>query len=114
GVTPARSDSQPLIQLADLFAGLAVFSRAAYDPYERWLCFPDHDLDARRRAIPRGAHGSHAYRFALLDDFDTACVRRRPGISLRTRRGLYTWRAAAPIQFRFLAQRAEHEVRRLD
>jgi hypothetical protein len=113
-VSPARSETQPLIQLADLLAGLAVFSRAAYDAYERWLCLPNRDLDARSTAMPGGAHGSSAYRFALLDDFYTACVRRLPGISLRTRRGLYTWRASAPIQFRFLAPRAVWEAERLD
>jgi hypothetical protein len=103
-IAPARSLTQPLIQLTDLCAGLAIFSRAAYDAYERWLCASER---AARGAITEGARGSYAYRFALLDDFYTACVRRLPGISLQTRRGLYTWRADAPIQFRFLAQGAE-------
>jgi hypothetical protein len=101
-ITPARSQMQPMIQLADLFAGLAIFSRAAYDAYERWLCIPD--WFARAATTAGAAHGSSAYRFALLDGFYAACVRRLPGISLQTHRGLYTWRATAPIQFRFLAQ----------
>jgi hypothetical protein len=103
-ITPARSETQPLIQLADLFAGLAVFSRAAYDAYERWLCVPHRDPTARVNATARHAPASQAYRFALLDDFYATCVRRLPGISLQTRRGLYTWRADAPVQFRFLTQ----------
>jgi hypothetical protein len=100
-ITPERSETQPLIQLADLFTGLAVYSRAAYEACERWLSFPDHDLDALLGATPRHARGSSAYRLALLDDFYTTCVRRLPGISLQTRRGLYTYRADAAIQFRF-------------
>jgi hypothetical protein len=99
-ITPARSEAHPMIQLADLFTGLAVFSRAAYDAYERWQCARD---GANSVAIP----GSQAYRFVLLDDFYTTCVRRLPGISLQTHRGLYTWRADAPIQFRFLSHRVE-------
>jgi hypothetical protein len=99
-IIPARSEAHPLIQLADLFIGLAAFSRTAYDAYERWQCALD---GANPVAIP----GSQAYRFALLDDFYTTCVRRLPGISLQTRRGLYTWRADAPIQFRFLSHRVE-------
>jgi hypothetical protein len=100
-ITPERSETQPLIQLADLFTGLAVYSRAAYDAYERWLSFPDHEADALGVAAPRHARGSSAYRLALLDDFYTLCVCRAAGISLRTRRGLYTYRADAPIRFRF-------------
>jgi hypothetical protein len=109
-ITPARSEASPLIQLADLFTGLAVFSRAAYDAYERWLCVRgrDQDQDAHLTTTPEGAHGSRAYRFSLLDDFYTTCVRRLPGISLQTHRGLYTWRADAPVQFRFQA----HQVAR--
>ena len=100
-IMPARSEPQPLIQLADVFAGLAVFSRAAYDDYERWLCVRGGDQDAHATTTSEGVYGSQAYRFVLLDEFYTACVRRLPGISLQTHRGLYTWRAGAPIQFRF-------------
>jgi len=77
------------------------FSRAAYDAYERWLCVRGRGQDAPATTTPAGVYGSQAYRFVLLDEFYTACVRRLPGISLQTRRGLYTWRAGAPIQFRF-------------
>jgi hypothetical protein len=98
-ITTAHSETEPLIQLADLFAGLAVFSRAAYDAYERWLCVPDRDTGAG--ATTETLAGSQAHRFALLGYFSTTCVRRLPGLSLQTRRGLYTWRAGAPIQFRF-------------
>jgi len=108
-ITPARSEASPLIQLADLFTGLAVFSRAAYDPYEGWLCaVRDTHANMLSGATPR----SHAYRFVLLDDFYTACVRRLPGISLQTRRGLYTWRADAPLQFRFQAHLGERHGER--
>ncbi|HEY7093420.1 MAG TPA: hypothetical protein VH393_09590 [Ktedonobacterales bacterium] len=100
-IVPARSEPQPLIQLADVFAGLAVFSRAAYGAYERWLCVRSGDQDAHITTASEGMYGSQAYRFVLLDEFYTACVRRLPGISLQTRRGLYTWRVDAPIQFRF-------------
>jgi hypothetical protein len=100
-IMPARSEPQPLIQLADVFAGLAVFSRTAYDAYERWLCVRSGDQAAHITTALEGANGSQAYRFVLLDVFSTACVRLLPGVSLQTHRGLYTWRADAPIQFRF-------------
>ena len=106
-ISPARSEASPLIQLADLFTGLAVFSRAAYDAYEHWLGVRGRDQDAHLTTTPEGAHGSQMYRFVLLDDFYTTCVRRLPGISLQTHRGLYTWRADAPVQFRFQANLGE-------
>ena len=36
-ITPGNSREHPLLQLADLFAGLAVFSRDKYDGYQGWL-----------------------------------------------------------------------------
>jgi hypothetical protein len=105
-ILPARSGPQPLIQLADIFAGLAVFSRDAYDAYERWLCVRGRGQGAHATITAEGVYGSQAYRFVLLDEFYTACVRRLPGISLQTHRGLYTWRPDAPIQFRFHTSRA--------
>jgi hypothetical protein len=100
-IMPARSEPQPLIQLVDVFAGLAVFSRAAYDAYERWLCVRGRGQDTHATTTSEGVYGSQAYRFVLLDDFYSTCVRRLPGVSLQTRRGLYTWRADTPVQFRF-------------
>lgn len=35
-IKPENSKDEPFIQLADLFAGLAVYSRSKYDHFERW------------------------------------------------------------------------------
>jgi hypothetical protein len=103
-VTVCRSHEQPLIQLADLFAGLAVYSRDGYDLYERWLCDPpelrglslvppdENDPTARYSASDRA-------RCLLLDDFFTTCKFRHLGVSLRTRRGLFTGDPAKPLAF---------------
>ena len=91
-ITPSPSTAQPLIQLADLFAGLAVYSRDAYATYETWLCYP-------RPALPPMFSASDQYRCRLLDDFFTACKYAHIGVSLRTNRGLRTYDAARPICF---------------
>jgi hypothetical protein len=100
-VEPARSHATPLVQVADLFVGLAVFSRASFDAYERWRSFPDDERNVAfgRFAMPAPLPASVRYRCALLDDFYTTCVRRLPGISLRTHGGLRTRATGAPIQF---------------
>ena len=36
-ITPSKSRGRPLLQLADLFAGLAVFSREKFNEYQVWL-----------------------------------------------------------------------------
>jgi len=102
GIVACHSHEQPLIQLADLFAGLAVYSRDSYDLYERWLCEPPH-LRSREAPDPT-AHGeeysaSDRVRCLLLDEFYTACTLRHLGISLRTRRGLYTSDPSRPVAF---------------
>jgi hypothetical protein len=103
GIVACRSHEQPLIQLADLFAGLAVYSRDSYDLYERWLCEPH----LRTREEPEPPANSEEYsasdrvRCLLLDEFYTACTLRHLGISLRTRRGLYTSDPSRPLAFRW-------------
>jgi hypothetical protein len=90
-VVPSRSGAEPLIQVADLFAGLAVYSRGAYDTYERWSCAPD---DARPVLS-----ASDRYRCRLLDDFFTLCKFCGLHVSLRTNRGLRTYDASRPLCF---------------
>jgi len=102
-IAPQRSHEAPLIQVADLFVGLGVFSRDAYDAYQGWRAFPDEERNvvAGRFEPPELLPASLRYRCALLDDFYVTCVRRLPGISLRTRGGLHTYATDAPIQFRW-------------
>ena len=100
---PRVSAEEPLIQLADLFAGLAVFSRAGYNTYEQWLCLPPHE---RLAVVPasialRAISASDRQRCLLLDTFFTLCKLRLPGISLRTQRGLRTYDPNRPIAFRW-------------
>ena len=99
-----RSHESPLIQVADLFVGLGVFSRDAYRAHERWHAFPDEERNVPTGRFPppiEPLSASLRYRLALLDEFYSACVRRLPGISLRTRGGLSTYLAGSPIQFRW-------------
>jgi hypothetical protein len=102
-IAPQRSHEEPLIQVADLFVGLGVFSRAAYDAYQRWRAFPDeeHNVVVGRFIWPEPQPASLRYRCALLEGFYATCVRRLPGISLRTCGGLHTHAPDAPIQFRW-------------
>jgi hypothetical protein len=98
-IAPRRSEAEPLIQVADLFAGLGAFSRGSYTSYEAWLCYPpaERASDQRHPHLPFSV--SDRIRCALLDDFFTASKFGYLGISLRTHRGLRTYTAARPIAF---------------
>lgn len=94
-IVPSRSQDHPLIQLADLFAGLAAYSRERYTTYDRWLSLP---RDARVATADLSA--ADRVRCRLLDDFFTVCKYHRLGVSLRTNWGLRTYDvAAAPLGF---------------
>jgi hypothetical protein len=111
GITALRSHEHPLIQLADLLAGLAVYSRDSYDLYERWLDnprdprgYPDRGRIAAgtgRGASSRRYSASDRVRCLLLDDFFTNCKLHQLGVGLRARRGLFTGDAGRGLVFRW-------------
>src|SRR5690242_5967005 len=100
-IEPRTSTGEPLIQLADLFAGLAVYSRSGYAVYDRWLCLPLADrLPSAAHALAGDAgrfSASDRERCALLDDFYTDCKLRGLRVSLRTHQGLRTYGPDHPI-----------------
>jgi hypothetical protein len=111
GITASRSHEHQLIQLADLLAGLAVYSRDSYDLYERWLDnprgphgYPDWGRIAAGTSLDAPSHrysASDRVRCLLLDDFFTSCKLRQLGVSLRARRGLFTGDARRGLVFRW-------------
>lgn len=90
-IRSVSSSDQPLLQLADLFAGMAVLSREQFDEYQKWLnqtrgqpkLLEDHDDTLR-------ASGSSKERFYILGYFDNACKSHKLGVSLNKKRGLWT------------------------
>jgi hypothetical protein len=99
-VEPRQSHLEPLIQLADLFAGLCIYSRLRFADYDAWVrqngdqipLFGQDDALTRLTSADRE-------RFPVLREFNKLCKQRRLGVSLNTRRGLYTPNPAQPINF---------------
>jgi len=102
-ITPCRSDAEPLIQVADLFAGLGVYSRSGYDTYERWLCLPAAERSGGGHLPGLALSASDRVRCHILDDFFTRCKLLGLSVSLRTHRGLRTYGMAAPLAFHWHA-----------
>ena len=103
-ILPRVSHNEPFVQLADLFAGLAVFSRDGYDDYERWLCSPGEDRDkpTGEQEPPTRLSSSLRQRCLILDEFYTDCKLRDMHVSLRTNRGLRTYDPQAPLAFEWV------------
>jgi len=95
-LTPRSSLVEPLIQLADLFAGLSAFSRQSYATYDRWLTL---SLMRTHAAAWSDLSSSERVRCRLLDDLFLECKLRDLGVSLRTHLGLRTYDAERPLCF---------------
>jgi hypothetical protein len=99
-IRPGSSQQHRLLQLADLFAGMTVFSRDQFDAYQAWLAAKSKQSrlfeDSEEIADPsRSARA----RFPVLRHFDECCKQRKLGVSLRTKRGLWTPKPENPLNF---------------
>ena len=96
--SPCVSHDEPIAQVADLFAGLAVFSWNKYDQYEAWV--RQNDLQMQMFPGPPVIMSrSEKERFPFLRYVDDQCKKNKMGISLRSFRGLKTINPNMPINF---------------
>ena len=103
-----QSHIEPCIQIADLVAGLAVFSKTHYDNYSQWLESLTPTLGLWETA-PLNISNREENRFQVLKDFDSSCKKRRIGVSLRSQRCLYTPNPINPINFWHYAPQHEND-----
>ena len=104
-IKPLKSCDQPLIQLADLFAGLVAYSRNNYFQYEQWICNGTYQqtlsesFSGCKSSKLIKLSGSDKERCKLLDYFNKKCKRKKLGVSIKTNRGLKTIDPKNPINF---------------
>jgi hypothetical protein len=99
-IRPVSSQQHRLLQLADLFAGMAVFSRNQFDAYQAWLAA--NSKQARLFEEPEESaepSRSSRERFLVLQHFDECCKQRKLGVSLKTKCGLWTPKPENPLNF---------------
>jgi hypothetical protein len=100
-IEPNDSKEEPLIQLADFFAGLAVYSRARYDHYDKWKnhgtrqskLFEDTPIS------PIMISKADQERCFILNYFNYNCKRKKLGVSLKTNKGLRSFDPTKPVNF---------------
>jgi hypothetical protein len=103
-IVPTVSATAPLIQVADLIAGLSAYSHESFGVYEDWcrcetdktqtsLAFPDEDVSAL--SFSR----TDRERCHVLQHLNQRCKLRRMGVSLATNRGLTTFPPGYGLRF---------------
>lgn len=99
-IEPVSSATEPLVQVADLLLGLAIYSRETYTKLDSWRKTNVQsallDLDETRAERLSGADRE---RCQLLHDFEYACKSLKLGVSLNSERRLRTPNPNNPINF---------------
>ena len=104
-VEPLDSAGEPLIQLADLFAGMARFMREEGQECVQWL---DSQRKREQPRLPQFECSddeideptkTRQNRFRLVGQLNELCKRLRLGVSLRGRKYLWTPNPCYPINF---------------
>ncbi len=93
-----KSHEEPCCQIADLFAGISIFSRIHFNLYEQWLESTELSLALFPQERPNITN-SQGERFEVLKHLDQGCKTRRLGVSLKTNRYLQTPDPKNPINF---------------
>ena len=97
-----QSDSfhVPLIQLADLFVGMGVYSRDCSDTYKAWL-----EENSVQMSLFESPYADYEFSSAdeercfVIHAMDHFCKKRKLGVSLKSRGYLFTYNPGNPINF---------------
>jgi hypothetical protein len=108
-IQQVESHHYSLCQVADLFAGIAAYSRNSIDRYSLWLKHQDQQMSMLLDDTPAfHPTNSESERFRVLKDFIRNCKDRRLGVSLMSSKGLQTYKPTNPINFWFY--RPQHDM----
>lgn len=103
-IEPKRSHDEPLIQISDLFAGIACFCRENGDECVKWLQSQKEKnqqllFDYEEPKTTEDPNKIKRNRFVLVGKLNERCKQYRLGVSLKTRKHLWTPEPSNPINF---------------
>lgn len=100
-VLSVRSQDHPLLQLADLFAGLAVFSKMNFGRFKKWLneSLGQIELFNEPKEINKLSHAEKERFEVLYYFYYELCKRSFLCVSLEEMQGLRTYNPEYPINF---------------
>jgi len=88
-ISPQKAESIPLIQVADLYAGLATYSRTHFQIYQDWIQL-HYSRTSTYSHSPVVTTNSERQRFMIMEQFWKLVRRRNLGITFEVTNGLET------------------------
>ncbi|MDZ7704044.1 MAG: hypothetical protein U5L04_06120 [Trueperaceae bacterium] len=105
-----HSHEQPITQVADLFAGLSVFSQTHYEDYQQYLASQNiGGLFDSLLAAPARLSNSVGVRCKVLENFYRMCRDKKMGVGLETKQRLYTRIPTNPLNFWLYEPQGEYD-----
>jgi hypothetical protein len=95
----------PLIQVADLFAGMATYSMEEYNKIEEWLFKKSGQIRLFHKDIPLSNRDDH--RCLLINDFKQLCKKNKFSVSLESSKGFRSYNPSDQINFWFYKPQTE-------
>lgn len=106
-IKESNTQENALIQIADIFAGLARTSYEDYDKYEKWLNQGQQSLFPDEKPDKIDISNKEKHRFKIYKFIDDDCKRKSWSVSLKTKKGFKTNDKVKPMNFWFY--RPQHE-----
>lgn len=97
-VQEVSSADEPICQVADLFAGIGVYSYLKYSKYKDWL-LAEQDRLPFDSGVNFELSNSELERFRVMKHFNECCRNHKLGVGLLSSRGLRTYNPRSPVNF---------------
>ena len=94
-----QSHECPCCQIADLFAGISVYSKINYKRFAKWRESTNEGYSLFGSNDSIKLTNSEAERFKVLRFLNAACKKRNLGVSLKSEKCLFTYDPTNPINF---------------
>jgi hypothetical protein len=95
-IVEIRSTDEPLVQVADLFAGLAVYSRNSFHIYKSWI---ESISPLKEISVATVLSNSDKERCGVLEHLHQQCKKQKLSVSLERTQGLKTMDARSALNF---------------
>lgn len=109
-ITPSDSEEFPLIQVADLFAGLGAYSWGRFKKYIDW----DQDSDIMDSLFEEDTDldlsNSEQYRFKIIRSLNWECKDKKMQIAFKSEGGFYTHDPETFLNFWFYEPQGDYDL----